>query len=346
MEKPNSSEGNLNPWDVTSYQDFLFYNCPECQFKVKNQIEFHQHAIENHVKALNLSWKLYSKRPNTDQRKYDMIRKKAVVCKQCDTRCSSLNGLRLHIQSAKCQNVEPMTITGESDFDETQIELESSTTQDNSEISPNVSLGEDESINDTECEANVKSEFPQSLNIEPEPKLPKIIESFHIPSKELKPEPKEQEVNETLKEFQAANQSLQLIQIPTQPVIQPNMTIYKRDGKMLCPEYETCDETFDDLNDLVNHLQTHFTPVLPTLTVHKVNGRMTCPYHETCDLTFDNYDSLMEHVAQHTNQVKVDAKPLETLEESIQRRNLQYMNQLFGENDNVSEVNTAHPLNI
>ena len=119
MEKPNSLEDNLNPWDVTSYQDFLFYNCPECQFKVKNQIEFHQHAIENHVKALNLSWKLYSKRPNTDQRKYDMIRKKAVVCKQCDTRCGSKNGLRLHIQSAKCQNVEPMTITGESDFDET-----------------------------------------------------------------------------------------------------------------------------------------------------------------------------------------------------------------------------------
>ena len=86
-----------------------------------------------------------------------------------------------------------------------------------------------------------------------------------------------------------------------QEPIQPNIAIYKKDGKMLCPQYETCDETFDDLNHLINHLKTHFVVPKPpkVMKVYKVNDKMTCPYRETCDLTFDNFDSLTEHVAKH-----------------------------------------------
>ena len=46
---------------------------------------------------------------------------------------------------------------------------------------------------------------------------------------------------------------------PIQPSIQPNYVIWLEDGKMLCPKYPTCEETFNDLDDLVFHLKTHFT---------------------------------------------------------------------------------------
>ena len=39
----------------------------------------------------------------------------------------------------------------------------------------------------------------------------------------------------------------------------PSLTIYKRNDKLLCPEYKSCNETFDDLNDVMKHVQSHFT---------------------------------------------------------------------------------------
>ena len=45
-------------------------------------------------------------------------------------------------------------------------------------------------------------------------------------------------------------------------------------------------------------------------------------------------------------KIEIPADPLETPEEGRQRRNLQYMNQLFGEKENVSEVDTIHPEGI
>ena len=37
-----------NPWDVSNIQEFLFYNCPECDIKVKDSEVFVQHALDNH----------------------------------------------------------------------------------------------------------------------------------------------------------------------------------------------------------------------------------------------------------------------------------------------------------
>ena len=37
-----------NPWLVDSIQSFSFLNCPECNFKVKEEDNFHKHAVENH----------------------------------------------------------------------------------------------------------------------------------------------------------------------------------------------------------------------------------------------------------------------------------------------------------
>ena len=37
-----------NPWDVSNIQEFLYYNCPECDTRVKDSELFVQHALENH----------------------------------------------------------------------------------------------------------------------------------------------------------------------------------------------------------------------------------------------------------------------------------------------------------
>ena len=38
-----------NPWDVPNIQEFLYYNCPECDTRVKDSEVFVQHALDNHV---------------------------------------------------------------------------------------------------------------------------------------------------------------------------------------------------------------------------------------------------------------------------------------------------------
>ena len=37
-----------NPWDVPNIQEFLFYNCPECDIRLKDGEKFVQHALNNH----------------------------------------------------------------------------------------------------------------------------------------------------------------------------------------------------------------------------------------------------------------------------------------------------------
>jgi hypothetical protein len=40
-----------NPWAVDSLNKFLFFNCPECDFKVQDQLAFQYHAIESHYQV-------------------------------------------------------------------------------------------------------------------------------------------------------------------------------------------------------------------------------------------------------------------------------------------------------
>ena len=37
-----------NPWLVENLQTFSFLNCPECNFKSKENIPFKSHAVKNH----------------------------------------------------------------------------------------------------------------------------------------------------------------------------------------------------------------------------------------------------------------------------------------------------------
>ena len=40
-----------NPWTFSTLEDFLFYCCPECPFKISNSISFTNHAIKYHPNA-------------------------------------------------------------------------------------------------------------------------------------------------------------------------------------------------------------------------------------------------------------------------------------------------------
>merc|ERR1719323_483170 len=39
---------NINPWDVKSFDEFLFYMCPECQYFTKEEETLKEHANEVH----------------------------------------------------------------------------------------------------------------------------------------------------------------------------------------------------------------------------------------------------------------------------------------------------------
>ena len=40
-----------NPWDVSSLDEFLYYNCPECEVKSSTKEQFVGHAIVAHEQA-------------------------------------------------------------------------------------------------------------------------------------------------------------------------------------------------------------------------------------------------------------------------------------------------------
>ena len=40
-----------NPWNVPTLSDFMFYNCPECVYKCKDDTDFQTHAVVNHPQA-------------------------------------------------------------------------------------------------------------------------------------------------------------------------------------------------------------------------------------------------------------------------------------------------------
>ena len=48
MEKDGKTLYHKNPWMVDSIKYFWFLNCPECNFKTKDEISFQKHAIEEH----------------------------------------------------------------------------------------------------------------------------------------------------------------------------------------------------------------------------------------------------------------------------------------------------------
>ena len=56
----------MNPWDVKNIHEFSFLNCPECNFKTKQEKFFQDHAIQNHPMS-NVLFNLYCENTNEIQ---------------------------------------------------------------------------------------------------------------------------------------------------------------------------------------------------------------------------------------------------------------------------------------
>ena len=41
-----------NPWSVPSFGHFLFFNCPECDYRNCDERQFYEHSIGSHVQAV------------------------------------------------------------------------------------------------------------------------------------------------------------------------------------------------------------------------------------------------------------------------------------------------------
>lgn len=41
----------FNPWNVTNFNNFLVYGCPECTYKSHDRVTFAKHAASNHHKV-------------------------------------------------------------------------------------------------------------------------------------------------------------------------------------------------------------------------------------------------------------------------------------------------------
>ena len=44
----------INPWLVSSFEEFLFYCCPECDIKTKEKGQLYEHAVQEHQLAKEL----------------------------------------------------------------------------------------------------------------------------------------------------------------------------------------------------------------------------------------------------------------------------------------------------
>ena len=42
-----------NPWEVSNLENFLFYCCPQCDYKCQDVSNFESHAEENHPMSKN-----------------------------------------------------------------------------------------------------------------------------------------------------------------------------------------------------------------------------------------------------------------------------------------------------
>ena len=49
--KEKESLDDFYPWHVNHVSSFLYYCCPECDFKIPTEEKFIEHAIANHDKV-------------------------------------------------------------------------------------------------------------------------------------------------------------------------------------------------------------------------------------------------------------------------------------------------------
>ena len=71
----------MNPWKVQTFEDFLYYCCPECDTKTKEENQLYDHAVEEHQLAKDvLPSKSEFKVEETDKAQTDLIETTGTHC--------------------------------------------------------------------------------------------------------------------------------------------------------------------------------------------------------------------------------------------------------------------------
>ena len=105
-----------NPWAVDSIKDFWFLNCPECDFKAKEDDSFLDHANEEHP----LSWILLEKSLEIDNFNVDSSTK--VTKKEIKREAAEFELVK---QNDSHLNVKEEYFESTSELDETSVRISS-----------------------------------------------------------------------------------------------------------------------------------------------------------------------------------------------------------------------------
>ena len=231
-------EEKYNPWNVSNLEEFLYYCCPECDCRILSRSDFINHAVINHPRSQDIIDTLEANFSNSKtSTKVKMKRAVVSLPKLSDAMIRKhTKVVKIRIKKAKLNSKAK-------------------------EPEPMATIIESGALNEIKAEVE---------GTKPESKVPKISDVFHIPKNETeiqaKPIVEEQSQHEKvqfLNENIGQNQlhPMQEVKAVEHLLPVPDLIIYKRNGKLLCPENKTCDKKFDALTDLIKHInQRHKEP--------------------------------------------------------------------------------------
>ena len=101
----------MNPWKVQTFEDFLYYCCPECDTKTKEENQLYDHAVEEHQLAKDvLPSKSEFKVEETDKAQTELIETTGIECADCGESFESNVDYKKHYYSVHLteQNQDPL----------------------------------------------------------------------------------------------------------------------------------------------------------------------------------------------------------------------------------------------
>ena len=165
-----------NPWAVDSIKDFWFLNCPECDFKAKEDDSFLDHANEEHP----LSWILLEKSLESDNFNTDSPKK--VTKKEIKREAAEFELVEQN--DASHLNVKEEYFESTSELDETSVRISSQSNASvedtgNLKIKSNTILISSVA-NNKWAQNNMKSNFEDVQNSIPKKAIPSSIQKKPI----------------------------------------------------------------------------------------------------------------------------------------------------------------------
>ena len=110
-----------NPWLAENIQDFSFLNCPECNFKSKEENPFQDHAVKNHPLSSVFFCKIFQKEDEKSNNSEDSVLKEDIKRPKKVYKCTFCDFETKHEAGSTLKGV--CTIGGKSNFKKCKIYL-------------------------------------------------------------------------------------------------------------------------------------------------------------------------------------------------------------------------------